>query len=151
MASELRRMAQALVERRRETFESLHPLEESKARLAQALAHARLRGAVVYAPQWRVADGHAVLDMEFSAPPRVQRRLKLFSVALSTLVLCSLWLVVADAGEGTLRFLFPLFTLLAVLAFPFVAVALGSHREAEEARIRRALRAALRDEESERP
>ena len=39
------------------------------------------------------------------------------------------------------------FAVLGILAFPFVAVALGSQREAEEARVRRAIRRALKDED----
>ena len=46
-----------------------------------------------------------------------------------------------------LAFLVPLITVLAILAFPLVVVAIGSQREAEEARIAKAIRGALTDED----
>jgi hypothetical protein len=45
------------------------------------------------------------------------------------------------------RVLIAVFTLLAILAFPFVMVALGSRREAQEANLRRAIRRAIVEEE----
>ena len=53
--------------------------------------------------------------------------------------------------EGTLRFLLPLFTVFAALAVPFVALGLGAQREAEEARIRKAIHVALLDEAQRMP
>ena len=53
--------------------------------------------------------------------------------------------------NAALRFLLPLVTILAVIGFPFVTLALASNREALESRVRRAIRAALVDEDEKFP
>jgi len=53
--------------------------------------------------------------------------------------------------ERPVASLLALFAGLAVLALPFFFVALGSNREAEEARIRKAIRGALSDEAPTHP
>jgi hypothetical protein len=65
---------------------------------------------------------------------------------LVALIASSVWAVMAASEEGALAFLVPLVTMLAILAFPFAVVAMGSQREAEEARIARAIKRALMDE-----
>jgi len=145
MASETRRIAKGLVERRVERFESRHPLEASQARLASAIAALDLGGATEFTAAWKVEQGKAWLEAHFAPSRRTHRRLQMTSVALTLLVAASIWVVASAREEGALLFLVPLFTVLGVLAFPFVAVGLGSQREADEARIRRAIRQALLD------
>jgi hypothetical protein len=151
MASEARRIAKALVETRSERFESRHSVEESKARLQGAIATARLDGRVRFTPRWQGTANGAVLDAEFAPPPRTQRFLLSMSLAMTALVAASIWAVVSPSAGDALGFLLPLSTGLAILALPFVFVALGSNREAEEARIRKAIRVALLDEEERLP
>jgi hypothetical protein len=148
--SEMRRAARALVEHRTERFESLHPIEESKARLDRALANLELSGASQFRPAWREEGGKAILEVEYRPRARTQAVLTASSVALSLLVLSSAWLLYSSS-EGAVRYLVPLFTGMSILAFPFVALALSSNREAEESRIRRAIRIALLDEAQRLP
>lgn len=150
MASEMRRAAQALVEHRTETFESRHPLEESRSRLASAIAALDAGRDTRFDPEWKAADGKVLLDARFHPAAHVRWMLNLASVALFLLIAASAWLIFAT-GEGALRFLVPLFTALAILAFPIVALALNSQREAQESRIRRAIRKALVDEDDRYP
>jgi hypothetical protein len=148
--SEMRRAARALVEHRTERFESRHPLDESKLRLDAALAKLKLGGATRFRPAWREEDGKAILQANFLPRTRTQAVLTTSSLVLTLLVLASAWLLVTT-DEGALRYLVPLVTSLSILAFPFVALALSSNREAEESRIRRAIRVALLDEAERLP
>ena len=147
MASETRRAAKALIERRVERFRSRHAPDESRARLQEELAKSRPEGRVVFTPIWGTDSGKAVLDAEFAPPPRTQRFLRTVSLAMTLLVAASLWAIVSPQVGEALSYLLPLSTALMALALPFVFVALGSHREAEEARIRKAIRVALLDED----
>ena len=152
MASETRRAAKALIEHRVERFESRHAADESRLRLDRALTNARPEGRVVFTPRWTSEGALCVLNAEFAPPPRTQRFLKAMSFAMSLLVVASAWLIFSPRAEGEpVAYLVPLFTGLAILALPFVFGALGSNREAEEARIRKAIRAALVDEEIGHP
>ena len=144
LMSELRRTARELVETRCERFESRHALAESKARLAAALERAHAAGSTMLTLSWSAAGERGVLDARFAPPAATQRILKVLSIGMALAVAASAWAIVAE--EGTLRFLLPLFTALAILALPFVALGLGSARAAEEARIRKAIRVALLDE-----
>jgi len=148
--SEMRRAARALVEHRTERFESRHPPGESKARLDAALAKLERSGASRFIPSWREEGGKAILQAQFLPRARTQAVLTASSIVLSLLVLASAWLLYST-DEGAVRYLVPLFTGLAILAFPFVALALSSNREAEESRIRRAIRIALLDEAERLP
>jgi hypothetical protein len=87
------------------------------------------------------------LDVRFAPAPRTRRFLQASSIVLMLLIATSAWVFIAPGEDRSVRFLVPLFAVLGILAFPFVAVALGSRREAEEARIRRAIRRALTDED----
>jgi hypothetical protein len=147
MASEMRRTAAALVEHRRETFESRHPLEPSRARLARNLDAARVAPGERFIVRWREEGGRAWLDAEFPPPAATLRFLRVASLAMVLLVAGSAWAMLNGEEGDALRFLLPLSTVFLVLAFPFVALALGSRREAEESRIRKAIRDALADDD----
>jgi hypothetical protein len=146
MASEMRRIARALVERHEETFASRYSRDESGARLRKALegfAPTRTR----FDTTWRQEDGALHLDVAFAPASRISRFLKAASLALSLLLAAAFWALFAAGDEPVMRFLVSLTCVLGILGFPFVAVALGSQREAEEATLRRAIRRALVDEE----
>lgn len=147
--SELRKAARALVERRTERIESRHALAESQARLAAALGRAAPHASTAFTPKWSTAEGRAVLEASYGPAPRIGRWLKLFSVGMALLVGASAWMIAATEGPG--RFLLPLFTAFAILALPYVALGMGSQRAAEEARIAKAIRVALLDEEERLP
>ncbi len=150
MASEMARAAKALMQHRSETFESRHPIEESKARLEPAIAALALKGATRFTPTWRVEGDKVLLDAEFVPATRVQGILKSSSMVLTLLLVASAWALLSPDEDRSIKFLLPLFTALSVLAFPFVALALNSQREAEESRIRRAIRKSLVDEPESR-
>jgi hypothetical protein len=147
--SEMKRAARALVETRTERFESRHPLGESQARLQAALARMGVERSSVFVPRWSEEGGRAVLEARFEPPPRTLRLLQGFSLGMVLLVAASAWVVVTK--EGPLGFALALFTVLAVLAMPLVALGLGSQREAHESRLRRAIRTALLDEPERMP
>ena len=146
MASETSRIARALVASHGESFASRHTRAESEARLAAALApiHAtRCR----FESRWREDSAGLVLDAEYRPVPGIRLFLQATSIVLVALIASSVWAVVGAKDEGALAFLVPLATALAILGFPFMVVAIGSQREAEEARIRKAIRRALTDED----
>jgi len=145
MASETSRIAKALVASRRESFASRHSRADSEARVATALASiqpTRLR----FESHWREDAAGLVLDASYSPAPGIKRFLQATSIVLVSLIASSVWAVARAGEEGALAFLVPLATVLGILAFPLVVVAIGSQREAEEARIARAIRRALTDE-----
>jgi len=57
----------------------------------------------------------------------------------------------SEEAGGTTAFLVPMITVLAVLGLPFLVLGLASQREADESRIRKAIRVALMDEEEAFP
>ena len=147
--SEMKRAARALVESRSERFESLHALEESKARLDASLARMGIERSTVFTPRWTEEQGRTVLEARFDPPARTLRILKVLSLAMALAVAGGAWAVMVL--DGPLQFMLPLLTGLAILAMPFVALGLASQREAEEAKLRRAIRTALRDEPERMP
>lgn len=151
MASEMRRSAKALVEHRSESFESRHTIEESKARLAAALRKAGLTDLAQFSATWRNVGDRAILDAQFAPSPRTQRFLKIASFVMLLLMASCVWALASAEEDRALKFLVPMFTVLAILGFPLVALALASQREAEESRIRKAIRVALLDEEEKFP
>ena len=151
MASETRRAAQALIETRVERFESRHSLEASKARLAETLARARPEGRVDFTTRWADEDGKPVLEATFAPPRRVGRFLKATSIATTLLVAVTVWAMVSNDASPGMAWLLGLSTAFTILALPFVYVAMGSTRAAEESRLLRAIRAALMDEEEKLP
>jgi hypothetical protein len=148
--SEMKRAARALIAHTTETFDSRHGLAESRARLDAAIARLHLRGASHFRPTWIEKDGKVILQAEFLPRASTRRILTASSLLLTLLLLASIWLIYST-DEGAARFLVPLFTGLAILAFPFVTLALSSNRAAEESRIRKAIRVALLDEEEKLP
>lgn len=151
MASEMRRSAKALVEHRSERFDSRYAIEESKARLAAALQRAGLTEAAQFTAAWRSEGERAILDAHFAPSPRTQRFLKVISLVMLLLVASCVWALASGEEDRALRFLVPMLTVLAILGFPFVALALASQREAEESRIRKAIRVALLDQQEKFP
>ena len=151
MASEAQRAAKALVDRRIERFESRHTLEESQSRLAAAIERARPEGRVVFTPRWSTSGGKTILEAGFDPPPRTQRTLMLMSIALMLLILATAWALQSPGEVEPATWLLALFTALTVLGLPFVFIAMGSNRMAEESRIQRAIRTALMDEETGSP
>lgn len=147
--SELKRAARALVETRSERFESRHGLAESKERLEGAIARIGATGPTVFTAHWTERDGRAALEARFAPPPKTLRLLNLMSMAMAIAVGLGLW--AAATLQGPMQFALPLFTVLAILALPFVALGLASQREAAESRLRRAIRVALLDEEERMP
>ena len=145
MASETARIAKSLVASREESFASPHSRDAAEARVAAALAPIHPKR-VAFARRWRDDSAGLVLDATFHPTPGIRRFLQAASVVLMALIASSVWAVRSADDEGALAFLLPLVTVLAILAFPLVVVAMGSQREAEEARIARAIRRALTDE-----
>lgn len=151
MPSEVRRAAKALVESRSERFETLHPLEASRARLERELGALGKPGAVVFAGKWKTEDGREVYEASFAPPRRIRWLLQSSSVVLALLIASSAWVLYSREEGSTLKFLLPLFTALSVFALPLVVTMLASNREAEESRIRRAIRRALADADRKFP
>ena len=147
--SDIKRAARAVVETRVERFESRHALGESQARLKGALGRMGVERSTVFVPRWSEEAGRAVLEARFEPPQRTLRLLQALSLGMTLLVAASAWAVATQ--EGPLPFALALFTVLAVLGMPFVALGLGSQREAHEARLRRAIRTALLDEPERMP
>ena len=148
--SDMRRAAASLVERRTERIDSRHGLEESKARFEAALERAKVPAPRPFVAQWHEGEAGPVLELVYEPSRSTRRFLTLCSLAFLAAIAQSAWLL-ATTDEGALRFLLPLVTVLAVLGFPFVALALASQREAMQARVRRAANVALQDEEEAFP
>ena len=156
--SEARRLARSLVEPEALEVESLFPRAESIERLRNATRHLSsqldLERVTIVAPRaryeahWEDGSGVARLVGEFRPEPRSRRILTGLSIGMTLLLVASAWLI-AETDAGAARFLVPLFTGLATLALPFVAIGMASVNDADRARIRKTLRVALR-EESER-
>ena len=148
--SEITRISKALIESRVERFESRHGLIQSQQRLAASLASARLDKRVVFTPNWKTESSVTILQARFDPAAKTQRFLKTMSIAITLLIIGAVWAAMSSS-EPALAWLLPIFTVLVVLAFPFVFVAMGSNREAEESRIRKAIRVALIDEDPAYP
>jgi hypothetical protein len=147
MASEMRRVARLLVARREQSFTSRHSREQSIARLAAALGGFAPKR-MSYAANWRDVDGAPVLDVVTTPARSTDFTLKSISAVFVLLLAGSAAAILHPRVEGAIAFLLPLCTALSVFAFPFVVVALGSQREAEEVRLAKAIRRALVDEEA---
>jgi len=146
MASEMRRIAGLLVERRTESFESRYSREESVVRVERETAGIAPKG-MVFETAWRESPGAPILDVTFSPSPGTRRFLNMMSAALTLLLAATVWALMTPGEPPVSRVLIAAFMVLALLAFPFVMVAYGSRREAEEANLRRAIRKAIVDDE----
>jgi hypothetical protein len=146
MASEMRRVAKALVESRSEAFATRYSRDESMRRVASALAKRMPRLATVETAWKDEAEGLR-LDVSFRPARVVGRLLGATSITLVLMIAASAWTLFSAEEPTALKFLVPLVTALGVLGFPILVVALGSQREAEEARLIRAIRHALLDED----
>lgn len=142
--SEMSRAAKALVETRTERHAAALTLEAARSQVDQALARLGPPRATVLTLAWSEADGEAVVEARFAPPRATQRQLKALSIMMALLLAASAWAIAYE--QGAMRFLLPLFTVLAILAVPFVALGLSSRRAAEESRITRAIRVALGEE-----
>jgi hypothetical protein len=149
MASEMRRLAMLLVERRSETFASRHPREESRRRVESAL-QGLVPKAMAYDTRWRDEGGATFLDVTFLPARGTRRLLNSVSIALVLLLAAAVWALAAPGELAGGRVLVMIATLLAILGFPFLVVAFGSHRDAEEANLRRRIRRAIVEEDDGR-
>ncbi|HSN21384.1 MAG TPA: hypothetical protein VLS49_11940 [Usitatibacter sp.] len=150
-ASELRRAARALVATRTERFESLHDPQASRERLRAALERSGARRVLAFHGEWKTEDGKAAYEASFAPSPRVAFLLQALSIGLALLIAATAWLFYSGEGSRALRFLVPMSTLLTFVALPLVVQAMSSQREAEEARILRAIRVALQGESERYP
>ena len=146
MRSEMRRVANALVETQSENFATRHPFAESKSRLDAAIASRKPRLSIVEA-QWSESAEGPRAEVRTRPAPAVGRMLMASSIVLTLLIAASVWIVFAPGEATSAKFLVPLITLLGILGLPLVIVGLGSQREAENERLRRAIRHALLDEQ----
>lgn len=146
-----RTIARGLVETKHKTYESERPLEEARRRFEIMLEGQGIGRKVVFRPTWLEKDGKAVLEMELAPQPATLKLLKGLSIAMALLVAASAWVIWSPQVSGSVTFLLPLMTGLAILGFPILTLALASNREAEEARIHKAARVALLGEEARLP
>jgi hypothetical protein len=145
MASEMRRMARALVEHRAASFPAPFARDDAEARVQAALASIEPRR-LRFERRWAEGPSGLTLETEYHPSARAKRMLEASSMALVALAGASAWALLSDQVGRTLAFLVTLATVLSMLGFPLVVAAFGAQREAEEARIARALKRALTDE-----
>jgi hypothetical protein len=150
-ASEMRRSAKALVASRTQAFESLHDEAASRERLAKAVASVGRLRFTVHTGAWKQAGGMAIYEATFAPTARVQVFLQALALGIFVLVAASAWVLYSPQESAALKFALPMFTVLAMFAMPLVVNAISSQREAEESRLARAIRAALRDESAAYP
>ena len=146
--SEMKRAAKSLVERRTERFESVHDAAASKARVEAALDRARIERPWRFAARW--SESPVALEITHAPSGGAKAFLNAASIGFVLLVWASGWALLKSDNEA-LRFLLPLATVMLVLAFPFVTLAMASSRTAYEARVRKALRSALQDADESYP
>ena len=148
--SEMRRAARRLVEPIVETYDSRHPLEESRRRLEAGLARIPARERADLAIEWIAREGLAVLRATFGPARRTRRFLMALSLAMAFFVGLTAW-AATGATSRVFLYLSATWTVLAILGFPLVILGLASAKEAREARIRKAIRVALLGEEERLP
>jgi hypothetical protein len=144
MASEMRRMARALVEHRSARYPAPFPRDEAEERVQAALdpiRPSRLR------LERRWVDGSDGLELQTELLPtaRITGLLRVFSLVLAALLAAAAWALLSDRVDRTLAFIVTIAAVLWVLGMPLVLAAFGAQREAEEAGIARALKRALTD------
>ena len=154
MASEMRRAAKALVEAHPQVIKSDFPPPEGSARLNRL----ELEGATIQAStsavvirtakgdhfvgQWKLVDALHTLEGEFLPPARTQRVLRAFAIGLTLLLAATAWTFLAGL-QTSLKVSASLFTLFAILAFPYVILGMSSQRSGREATLARTLQRAL--------
>lgn len=148
--SEMRRMAKLLVERHDETFKSRYPRDESVRRVENALAGFTAKG-MVYESSWRDEGGASFFDVRFSPSRSTRVFLNSGSLVFTLLFAASLWSFFAPGETTSGRVIVWITTITAILVFPFVVVAYGSRRDAEEATLRRRVKKAIVDDPAEPP
>jgi len=146
MPSEMRRAARALVESRVETFAPESAPGPARERLERALERVGPPRAFVLAGRWSEREGRPVYDATFDPAPGTRRFLNGLSAVLVGLVAASAWALASEGAPAAARFLLPLAAGLGIVAMPLVVIGVATRREAEESRVRRAIRAALEEE-----
>ena len=147
----MRRSAKALVAVRTDAFESLHDAAASRARVAEALENVGRLRFTIYSGAWKSVDGKVIYEATFAPARGVQVFLQALALGLFLLIAASAWLILVSKEPPALRFAVPMFTVLAMFGMPLAVNAISSQREAEESRLTRAIRAALRDESAAYP
>ncbi|HEX3096692.1 MAG TPA: hypothetical protein VHQ02_03180 [Usitatibacter sp.] len=142
----MRRAAKALVESRVETFEPPSAGGPARERVERALARVGAPRSFLFAGGWTEHDGKEVYEATFDPTPGTQRFLQLLSALLAALIAASAWALASGSAPPAVRFLLPFATVLAIVAMPLAVIAVATRREAEESRVRRAIRAALEEE-----
>lgn len=145
MGSEVRRAAAALVARREERFATRRALADARDRVELALAPMRF-SRLEMRRHWIEGPKGVELVVGLSPLPGVERWLRAASLLLLGLFAASAWAIYSEETSRAVAFLVPMAAAFAVFALPVAAAALGSQREGEEARLRKAIRAALADE-----
>ena len=145
MSSEVRRAALALMARREERFTTHRQLADARERLDHALASMSF-SRVDVRREWVDAPKGPELVVRLDPVPGVELRLRMLSLSMVVLLAASVWAIASKDVSRSIAFLLPMATGFLVLALPIVGAALGSQREGEEARLRKAIRTALADE-----
>jgi hypothetical protein len=146
MGSEVRRAASALVARREERFTTRRAAADARERLERALAPMRLTRVTLVREWQETASGGAELVVRLAPVPSLEKWLGAASLAMLALIAAAVWAVSSESVSRSVAFLIPFAALLAIFSVPLAAAALGSQREGEEARLRKAIRSALADE-----
>ena len=141
-------MARLLVERREEAFQSRYPRDESMRRVDAALEGFKAKG-MLYETAWREESGATFLDVRFLPTRNTRAFLNTSSLVFVVLLGATAFALLAPGEPVAGRVLLAIGTLAAILVFPFVVVAFGSRREAEESMLRRRLKTAIVDEDQE--
>src|SRR5258708_39641500 len=117
MASEMRRMAKLLVERRTDAFASRYPRTESERRVRAAIEGFAPK-AMVYDTAWRDEDGAAFLDVTFTPSRSTHFFLQSASLVAAFLLGATLRALMAPGEPAGGRILIAIATVLAILVFP---------------------------------
>jgi hypothetical protein len=147
----MRRSAKALIASRTQAFESSHDEAASRERLAKAVASAGRLRFTIHTGTWKPGEGGMVYEATFAPAPRVQVFLQALALGIFLLLAASAWVLYSPKESAALKLALPMFTALAMFAMPLAVNAISSQREAEESRLARAIRAALRDESAAYP
>jgi hypothetical protein len=102
---------------------------------------------MVFKATWSDAPGPATLEVSFAPSRGTRFFLNSASLVLTLMLLATIWALVAPGELAVGRAAVAIATILSILAFPFIVVAYGSRREAEEATLKRRIRKAIVDEE----